>query len=494
VRREPKAVKMKLWQCQIESDKEGGEENETDETEEEEIETEEESGAEENEGGIDEEEGEEDESAEDSEERHKETEENVGDDTNIPKEEEEEEEEDAEIFGYEKIEKSEIEELDCSGMRNRGNAARSSFEQVDKVSPKEEENNEKRCDGNKINGLRISSLDGITKEGEKYTELEDSMKGIDETEMITKEYNMKENTSEKQKHLERLLVTAKEAPAYNLEIGITSGYRQPLGYTACLRSVFQIHNETVNIWTHLLGFAFFLWLLFDNCFRHQNHLRDKLDLVATCLQLLSYQVCMVNSAAFHTFLCHSKEAKATWHSADHCGILIAFLGTYIRIIITTLRCFPDERLAHLTIVFLLFGTVIAIKYRPGGHGDAKVPLSLFYALALYVIAPFAHWVHLSHGAHQYYVTTSMVLWMWSPYLVASVGLGFYLSRWPERLVGGCWTGCVDIYGHSHQIWHVLIFSAMASWHYLAVWVSRESPTSCQIHGTDFQDSMLTPTP
>ena len=37
----------------------------------------------------------------------------------------------------------------------------------------------------------------------------------------------------------------------------------------------------------------------------------------------------------------------------------------------------------------------------------QVPLSLFYALALYVIAPFAHWVHLSHGAHQYYVTTSV---------------------------------------------------------------------------------------
>ena len=28
----------------------------------------------------------------------------------------------------------------------------------------------------------------------------------------------------------------------------------------------------------------------------------------------------------------------------------------------------------------------------------------------------------------------------------------------QRLIGGCWVGCVDIYGHSHQIWHVLIFS------------------------------------
>ena len=99
---------------------------------------------------------------------------------------------------------------------------------------------------------------------------------------------------------------------------------------------------------------------------------------------------MVNSAAFHTFLCHSKvlfrlkflkshfitpfpvpldviffltilfcnqlfsvlivvvllfllimppcyfncqETKATWHSADHCGILLAFLGIVVRVIL-----------------------------------------------------------------------------------------------------------------------------------------------------------------
>ena len=61
-------------------------------------------------------------------------------------------------------------------------------------------------------------MEGRTKEGEKHTAIEDSMKGIDETEMITNEKNMKEEPSEKQNHLERLLVTAKEAPAYNLEV------------------------------------------------------------------------------------------------------------------------------------------------------------------------------------------------------------------------------------------------------------------------------------
>ena len=34
------------------------------------------------------------------------------------------------------------------------------------------------------------------------------------------------------------------------QVGITSGYRQPLCYAGCLRSVFQIHNETVSSLSH----------------------------------------------------------------------------------------------------------------------------------------------------------------------------------------------------------------------------------------------------
>ena len=91
---------MKLWQSQLEGDKLGGEAEETKETEETEEETDE---SHEEEGGG------EDES---------EKEEHVGDDTNLLKEEEEEEE-DAESFGYEKIETSEVEQLDSSSVRNR---------------------------------------------------------------------------------------------------------------------------------------------------------------------------------------------------------------------------------------------------------------------------------------------------------------------------------------------------------------------------------------
>ena len=42
---------------------------------------------------------------------------------------------------------------------------------------------------------------------------------------------------------------------------ISSGYRQQLTFYDALRSIFQLHNETRNVWTHLLGFLLFLYFL-----------------------------------------------------------------------------------------------------------------------------------------------------------------------------------------------------------------------------------------
>ena len=49
----------------------------------------------------------------------------------------------------------------------------------------------------------------------------------------------------------------------------------------------------------------------------------------------------------------------------------------------------------------------------------------------------------------------MLWWMVFPYLVAGVGVIFYVSHFPEV---SCCSGKFDIYGASHQIWHILIFS------------------------------------
>lgn len=41
---------------------------------------------------------------------------------------------------------------------------------------------------------------------------------------------------------------------------VLSGYRFYRSTKDCLKSLFKIHNETMNIWSHLLGFFFFSYL------------------------------------------------------------------------------------------------------------------------------------------------------------------------------------------------------------------------------------------
>ena len=44
---------------------------------------------------------------------------------------------------------------------------------------------------------------------------------------------------------------------------ILSGYRVGMGFKEHCKSLFSFHNETVNIWSHLLGSLFFLYLAFN---------------------------------------------------------------------------------------------------------------------------------------------------------------------------------------------------------------------------------------
>eukprot|EP00474_Spongospora_subterranea_P009270 CRZ09728.1 hypothetical protein [Spongospora subterranea] len=44
---------------------------------------------------------------------------------------------------------------------------------------------------------------------------------------------------------------------------IAGGYRVHFSWRLCVRSMFRLHNETLNVWTHLIGFFIFLFLLFS---------------------------------------------------------------------------------------------------------------------------------------------------------------------------------------------------------------------------------------
>lgn len=84
------------------------------------------------------------------------------------------------------------------------------------------------------------------------------------------------------------------------------GHRPPLpSFSACFKSIFRIHTETGNIWTHLLGCVMFIgvaaYFLTRPSFEIQ--LQEKLIFLTFFIGAI---ICLGFSFAFHTLCCHSE--------------------------------------------------------------------------------------------------------------------------------------------------------------------------------------------
>ena len=57
-----------------------------------------------------------------------------------------------------------------------------------------------------------------------------------------------------------------------------------------ISSWFWFHNETLNIWTHLLGFFYFFYHLVYHLYAPPSHMVSRWELLPIVVQLICYQV------------------------------------------------------------------------------------------------------------------------------------------------------------------------------------------------------------
>ena len=96
----------------------------------------------------------------------------------------------------------------------------------------------------------------------------------------------------------RLLKITEVEDIYRHNPFILTGYRDRTSVIGCLKSVLLLHNETINIWSHFLGFLFFvglfcqdiLWLIPQDISGVTSS-----DFVVLCTLIICYQV----SQAYH---------------------------------------------------------------------------------------------------------------------------------------------------------------------------------------------------
>ncbi|KAI1464827.1 hemolysin-III related-domain-containing protein [Daldinia caldariorum] len=124
---------------------------------------------------------------------------------------------------------------------------------------------------------------------------------------------------------------------------IRRGYR-PVSHSArvCFGSWLYLHNETVNIYTHLVPAAALLISGLAYLFSRLQH-RSSDDAGVVAVLLLSASACLGLSGAYHTLMCHSQEVEALWLRLDFVGIILLILGSFISGIYVSFWCESLER-------------------------------------------------------------------------------------------------------------------------------------------------------
>eukprot|EP00824_Muranothrix_gubernata_P020066 TRINITY_DN40287_c0_g1_i1.p1 TRINITY_DN40287_c0_g1~~TRINITY_DN40287_c0_g1_i1.p1 ORF type:complete len:319 (+),score=13.76 TRINITY_DN40287_c0_g1_i1:88-957(+) len=236
---------------------------------------------------------------------------------------------------------------------------------------------------------------------------------------------------------------------------IHSGYRVGFSLPLCFRSIFWAHNQTGNIWSHLLGFLLFVFIMYDtqvNVLKEGN-IRHR---IVFALFHLSVQLCFLASSAFHTFNSHSRAAYYYLNRLDCSGAGIILEGGYTISIAYGFHDHPSWMAFHLIGLHFVFLCVIIISlspyFRNPRHNVQRVALFSIIFFYLFVFA-LHHWQIFGMESQEWAYFRPMM----DGTPVLAIGALIYASRVPERFAPGFF----DVLGCSHQLWHLsIVLSAL----------------------------------
>nr|UYS55293.1 membrane progestin receptor beta [Physella acuta] len=264
-------------------------------------------------------------------------------------------------------------------------------------------------------------------------------------------------------HLTKLQPTlpVEEVPLLFREPGVKSGYRptkkDPTYY---VKSAFQVNNETVNVWTHAIGFCIIL-------LKTLSYLPFYLDRDPRYWPMLGFGVCSLIFLALSTFAHAVHSASPLMHylcfQIDYAGVAQFTLGgsllmSYLQVseeIVTSYFpywVFPVNIL--LSFNDFLCCTIAKLKYRRPYPFARKlwqvIPLTTHASFSVFVLmGPRFFKCFRSPSCHMFWEEPGLAF----VFLASIAGIicaVFFSSHIPEKI----WPGKFDFIGQGHQIFHV----------------------------------------
>ena len=242
---------------------------------------------------------------------------------------------------------------------------------------------------------------------------------------------------------------------------IHQGYRPAsFSYLVSFQSLCYIHNETVNIYTHLLPSLVSLpcsyWLYWE--LRPRYETASHHDVLAFACFFLGVVFCLGMSATYHTISNHSPMVARIGNALDYVGIVGLITGSFIPSMYYGFYCSPIfQRLYWGMVTTIGIGCACVCVIPRFRTPDWRVfRASMFVSMGLSAVFPVAHGLML-YGVEE--MTRRIGLfWVFLQGFLYILGAAIYAARIPERLRPGKF----DILGSSHQIFHVLVVCASVS--------------------------------
>ena len=238
---------------------------------------------------------------------------------------------------------------------------------------------------------------------------------------------------------------------------IYSGYRAALTRSAAMMSVFKWHNETMNIWTHLLPFLVsvpvmayvFIGLL-------EPHGATGFEVAMFVVAALGIESVFICSSLYHTMGCVSHDAHTFYSKFDYTAIAVKIVCGGTPILYTAFYCSPVWQVLYIGISYMLGAATVVImcydKYALPKY--LKFRVALFVGLGASMVVPLVHRSVFMPGFD--FDVLGNILLMGAVFIGGAV---LYAHRFPERLfprLNNRKRRWIDHIGHSHNIFHVCV--------------------------------------
>ena len=240
---------------------------------------------------------------------------------------------------------------------------------------------------------------------------------------------------------------------------LLSGYRPAsYSYWESLRSVLCIHNETVNIHSHLFGAAIFFtapYFTYQAVSTDQATGFDWPDIIVFSTFFFGVAICFLLSSTFHIFANHSPRVNVFGNQLDYLGIIILMWGSTIPSVYYGFYCDAHLRNRYWGLVSLLAAACIITTFNARFRHPSLRP----YRALMYAGLGFSALGFVTHGLYLYGFKVQkqrMSLdWMGYMAILNLIGAATYSLRLPEK----AHPRRFDIVGCSHQILHCMVILA-----------------------------------